>query len=151
MHPGDVQRMSAGAGVTHSEFNASREDEVHFLQIWVLPDASGHEPGYEQTHFSDEEKRGRLRLVASSDGRDGSVSMNQDADIHAGLFDGAEHADFEVRPGRDVWIQVARGELTVNGERLVAGDGASVAEPGSLHLSAGKDAEVLVFDMARRR
>jgi redox-sensitive bicupin YhaK (pirin superfamily) len=150
MRPGDVQRMSAGTGVTHSEFNASKEDEVHFLQIWVLPDAPGHEPGYEQTHFSEEEKRGRLRLVASADGRDGSVSLNQDADIHAGLLDGAEQADFEVRSGRDVWIQVARGELAVNGERLVAGDGASVAEPGSLRLSGGKDAEVLVFDMARR-
>lgn len=150
MRRGDVQRMSAGTGVTHSEFNASSENEVHFLQIWVLPDASGHEPGYEQTHFSDMEKQGRLRLVASATGRNGSVSMNQDVDILAGLFDGDEEATLEVRSERAVWIQLARGTLMVNGERLVAGDGASTTAPGELRFSEGQEAEVLVFDMARR-
>lgn len=151
MKPGDVQRMSAGTGVTHSEFNASKTEEVHFLQIWVLPDAPGHEPGYEQVHFSEAEKRGRLRLVASASGRDGSISLNQDADLYAGLFDGSENASFEIRPGREAWLQVARGEITVNGERLAAGDGLSTAEAGQWALAEGEDAEVLLFDMARRR
>ncbi|MEE4175210.1 MAG: pirin family protein [Xanthomonadales bacterium] len=150
MRPGDVQRMSAGTGVTHSEFNASTEEEVHFLQIWVLPDAPGHEPGYEQVHFPDEEKRGRLRLVASATGREGSISLNQDADLYAGLFDGSERAAFEIRPSREAWLQVARGEITVNGERLLAGDGVSSTEAGEWVLGDGKGAEILLFDMARR-
>jgi len=149
IRPGDVQRMSAGTGVTHSEYNHSQTDPVHFLQIWILPDARDHEPGYEQKHFDAEEKRGRLRLVASRAGREGSVSLNQDADVYAGLFDGEEAADFEARGDRELWLHVARGSLAVNGERLGAGDGAAVVEPGPLRLSGGEGAEVLLFDLAR--
>ena len=148
IRPGDVQRMSAGTGVTHSEYNHSSSEPVHFLQIWVLPNAKGHLPGYEQKFFSDEEKRGRLRLVASETGRDGSVSFNQDADVHAGLFEGAETAIFHVRPNRDLWLHVARGSVTVNTQVLDAGDGAAVSGPGELNFSNGHQAEVLLFDMA---
>ncbi len=135
IRPGDVQRMSAGTGVTHSEYNHSGSEPVHFLQIWVLPNAKGHQPGYEQTFFSDDEKRGRLRLVASETGREGSVSLNQDADVHAGLFDGAETAIFHVRPNRDLWLHIARGSVTVNTQVLDAGDGAAVSGPGELNFS----------------
>ena len=150
IRPGDVQRMSAGTGVTHSEYNHSKSEPVHFLQIWLLPNASGHQPGYEQKFFSDEEKRGRLRLVASETGRDGSVSLNQDADLYAGLFDGAESAEFRVRPGRDFWIHVARGTISVDGQVLHAGDGGALNGPGELRFSGGQKAEVLLFDMAAR-
>ncbi len=150
IRPGDVQRMSAGTGVAHSEFNHSREESVHFLQIWILPDAQGHEPGYEQKHFSDADKRGRLRLVASRDGREGSVSLNQDADVHAGLLDGEESFSFDVAPGREVWVHVARGRLALGDTPLAAGDGVAVSEPGTLEFSGGEAAEVLLFDMAAR-
>jgi redox-sensitive bicupin YhaK (pirin superfamily) len=149
IRPGDVQRMSAGTGVAHSEFNASQDDPVHFLQIWVIPDRAGHEPGYEQKHFTVDDKRGRLRLVASADGREGSVSLNQDADLYAALLDGDESEAFEVRPGRDVWVHVARGGLALNGKRLGPGDGVAVRQPGQLEFTAGEDAEVLVFDLGR--
>ena len=149
MHPGDVQRMSAGTGVTHSEFNPSADNPAHFLQIWILPDAPGHEPGYEQKHFPAAEKRGRLRLVASGEGRDGSVAMNQDVDLHAGLFDGHEAAGFEVAANRQVWIQVARGRIRLNEEALEAGDGVAVTAPGRLEFHAGENAEILLFDMSR--
>lgn len=151
MRPGDVQRMSAGTGVTHSEFNHSPSEPVHFLQIWVLPDARGHQPGYEQKHFGAEDKRGRLRLVASNTGREGSVSLNQDVDLYAGLLDGDESATLELRPGREGWVHVARGGVTLNGQALGAGDGVAVSEPGTLAFSGGRDAEVLVFDMAQSR
>lgn len=147
MKPGDVKRMSAGTGVAHSEFNASQEEPVHFLQIWILPDAQGHEPGYEQKLFDETEKRGRLRLVVSADGREGSVSVNQDVDLYAGLFDAEETATLELRENRAAWVQLARGSLEVNGQRLEAGDGFSTTEPGALSFAAGKDAEVLVFDL----
>ena len=150
IRPGDVQRMSAGTGVTHSEFNHSKSEPVHFLQIWLLPNASGHKPGYEQKFFSDEEKRGRLRLVASEKGRDGSVSLNQDADVYAGLFDGAESVVFKVRPNRDFWLHVARGSLSVDGQLLRAGDGGALTGPDELRFSDGQGAEVLLFDMAAR-
>lgn len=146
LRPGDVQRMSAGTGVMHSEFNASKADPVHFLQIWIVPDRRGHVPGYEEKRFSDEEKRGRLRLVASRDGRDGSVRVHQDVDVLAGLFDGDERAELVVRPGRAVWVHVARGAITLNGERLAAGDAAAVAD--KVVLEGGAAAEVLVFDLA---
>ena len=149
MKPGDVQRMSAGTGVAHSEFNASQEDPVHFLQIWILPDAQGHEPGYEQKFFDEEDKRGRLRLVVSADGREGSVSVNQDVDLYAGLLDGDETANFELREGREAWVQVARGRLEVNGQVIETGDGLSTTDPGTLNFSGGEDAEVLVFDLRR--
>ena len=145
IRPGDVQRMSAGTGVAHSEYNASKTDGVHFLQIWILPDRSGHTPGYEQKNFPAEEKRGRLRLVASPDGRDGSVAIHQDATIHAGLFDGDERAEHLVAPGRAAWVHVARGSVTLNGERLTAGDAAAVGD--KVVLERGEGAEVLVFDL----
>jgi hypothetical protein len=148
IRPGDVQRMSAGTGVTHSEFNHSAVEPVHFLQIWILPDAAGHAPGYEQKFFERAEKRGRLRLVASAKGRDGSVSLNQDADVLAGLFDGDESTTYATRPRRDLWLHVARGSLSVNGQALQAGDGAAVSDEETLRFADGRDAEVLVFDMA---
>lgn len=149
IRPGDVQRMSAGTGVTHSEYNHSKNDPVHFLQIWFLPEKNGLAPGYEQKAFPEPERRGRFRLVASRAGRDGSVSLNQDVDMHVGLFDGDEKAGFDVAEGRIAWLHVARGAITVNGERLKAGDGASVDVPVKLNFSHGDGAEVIVFDMAR--
>jgi redox-sensitive bicupin YhaK (pirin superfamily) len=146
--PGDVQRMSAGTGVLHSELNASKSELVHFLQIWIVPDRAGYAPGYEQKAFSAEEKRGRLRLVASRDGRDGSLTIHQDASLYAGLLDHGEKATFVVPAGRHAWVHVARGVVTVDGQRLAAGDAASVDEAGPLEV-AGEDAgEVLLFDLA---
>ena len=144
---GDVQRMSAGTGVTHSEFNPSAERAVHFLQIWIHPQARGLAPGYEQKRFAAGEKRGRLRLIASPDGADGSLVVHQDARVYAGLFDGAERAAFEVRPGRRTWIQLARGRLRVDETALAAGDGAHSEVAGPLTLHGGEAAEVLLFDL----
>lgn len=148
IRPGDVQRMSAGTGVTHSEFNHSSDDEVHFLQIWVLPDQKGHTPGYQQKHFSNEEKRGRLRLIASHDGDDSSVTLNQDVKIYSGLLNDEETFSYNTKPNRVAWIHVARGEVELNDERLQAGDGVSVNPGQSLEFRNGDHAEVLVFDMA---
>jgi quercetin 2,3-dioxygenase len=147
IRPGDVQRMSAGTGVRHSELNPSRTAPVHFLQIWIMPDRGGHAPGYEQIAFPPETRRGRLRLVASPDGADGSVTIHQDVRLYAGLFDAGETAVHTVAPGRHVWIHVARGTATVNGERLAAGDAVSTSTPGALAIG-GDGAEVLVFDLA---
>ena len=144
---GDVQRMSAGTGVTHSEFNPSDKQEVHLLQIWIHPEVTRLAPGYEQKHFAAADKRGRLRLIASHDGEDGSVVIHQDARLYAGLFDGAERADFPVAAGRRTWLQVARGAIAVDGTRLQAGDGARTAGPAQLQLHGGAQAEVLVFDL----
>ncbi len=144
---GDVQRMSAGTGVTHSEFNPSDKQEVHLLQIWIHPEVTRLAPGYEQKHFAAADKRGRLRLIASHDGEDGSVVIRQDARLYAGLFDGAERADFPVSAGRRIWLQVARGAIAVDGTRLQAGDGARTAGPAQLQLHGGAQAEVLVFDL----
>ena len=141
--PGDVQRMSAGTGVRHSEYNGDPRGVTHFLQIWIEPRAPGLAPGYEQKQFTPGEKRGRLRLIVSPDGRDGSVTLLQDAFIYAGLFDGAEHASIEVQKG---YLHVARGEATINGERLAAGD-AMTFGAGRVEVSDGKDAEVLLFDL----
>lgn len=148
MRPGDVQRMSAGTGVSHSEFNHSREEPVHLLQIWLLPDRRGHEPGYEQKHFADAEKRGRLRLIASPDGRDGSVSVHQDVRVYAALLDGDEAVSHEIERGRVAWIHVARGAVAVNGQALEAGDGAPIDTAGLLQFNDGEQAEILLFDMA---
>jgi redox-sensitive bicupin YhaK (pirin superfamily) len=148
IRPGDVQRMSAGTGVLHSEMNPSPTQPVHFLQIWILPAQRGIRPSYEQKRFEDAEKRGRLRLVASSDGRDGSITVNQDADLYAGLFAAGEGTHVDLRPGRHAWVQVARGELLLNNEPLGAGDGAAVSDEAALTLNARSDAEVLVFDLA---
>ena len=148
IRPGDVQRMSAGAGIRHSEFNHSKIDPVHFLQIWIMPERSGLEPSYEQKAFTDADKRGRLTLVGSRDGRDGSVTIHQDVDLYAGLFDAGERARLDLRPGRSTWVQVVRGAVAVNGERLSAGDGAAIADVETLDIEGRQDAEVLVFDMA---
>lgn len=147
IRPGDVQRMSAGTGVTHSEFNPSATQAVHFLQIWIKPEATRLAPGYEQKHFTPADKRGRLRLIASPDGADGSVVIHQQARIYAGLFDGAERAELQLLPGRRAWVQMARGTLGVNDVSLLAGDGAHTAAPVRLTLQGGADAEVLVFDL----
>ncbi len=148
IRPGDVQRMSAGTGVTHSEFNASKTDPVHFLQIWIMPDRKGHAPGYEQKTFTDEDKRGKLRVVASSDGRDGSVKLNRDVSLYAGLFDGDESASITIAPGRAVYVHVARGSVKVDDAALTAGDAAMFEEAGTVRLSGGAGAEVLVFDLS---
>jgi len=142
---GDVQRMSAGTGVRHSEYNA-HAGETHFLQIWIEPRSTGIEPSYEQKHFPPQEKRGRLRLIASPDGRDGSVRMNQDALLYAGLFDGAERAELALGRGRKGYVHVARGDITANDLALGAGD-ALKTEGGRIALENGNGAEVLVFDL----
>jgi quercetin 2,3-dioxygenase len=147
--PGDVQRMSAGRGVTHSEFNASREREVHFLQIWIQPNVLAGAPSYEEKHFSAEEKRGRLRLIASPDGGNGSVHIQQDARVYAGLFDGAERAQLEIGKHRQAYVHVARGALVVNGTLANVGDGVKLLDVTPLTLVQGKDAEVIVFDLPR--
>ncbi len=144
--PGDVQRMSAGRGVRHSEYNHDKSGVTHFLQIWIEPNVSGMEPSYEQKHFAPQERRGRLRLIVSPEGADGSVSIHQDARIYAGLFDGAERASLSLREGRKGYVHVARGRLTVNGHELGAGD-ALKTDGGTIELAHGSDAEVLVFDL----
>jgi len=144
---GDVQRMSAGTGVLHSEFNPSSKAEAHLLQIWIHPDTRQLPPGYEQKHFEASEKRGRLRLIAAGEPREGAVLIHQDARIFAGLFDGAEHAEFAVPAGRRAWLHVARGSLLVNDTRLAAGDGVGIAGPAQLALRGGESAEVLLFDL----
>jgi redox-sensitive bicupin YhaK (pirin superfamily) len=143
--PGDVQRMSAGSGVRHSEFNHEKQGVTHFLQIWIEPSVTGIAPSYEQKHFRPEEKRGRLRLIASPDGRDGSVTIHQDALVYAGLFDGRENASYELQHERG-YVHVVRGGITVNGKVLQAGD-ALKTEDALLELEDARDAEVLVFDL----
>jgi redox-sensitive bicupin YhaK (pirin superfamily) len=147
IRPGDVQRMSAGSGVRHSEFNPSPGAGVHFLQIWIQPNALNIEPSYEEKRFSSDEKRGRLRLIVSPDAAQGSVLIHQDARIYAGLFDGAESAELAVGPGRRVYVHVARGSLTANGATLKAGDALRITDGSALHIGQGHDAEVLVFDL----
>jgi redox-sensitive bicupin YhaK (pirin superfamily) len=147
IRPGDVQRMSAGRGVMHSEFNHSQAQPVHFLQIWIQPDVTGIAPEYEQKRFEPEEKRGRLRLVASPDGADGSVRIHQDARLFSGLLDGAERTALEVGHGRKLYVHVARGKVTANGEVLDAGDALKLTDTPVLSLTDGTAAEVLVFDL----
>ncbi len=148
IRPGDVQRMSAGRGVMHSEFNHAKDRETHFLQIWILPKQRGIEPGYEQKHFPVERKRGRLALVASPDGHEGSVTIHADAALYAGLFDGDESASLALRPGRNAYVHVVRGAVDVNGRTLEAGDAAALSGEPVVALSGGRQAEVLVFDLA---
>ena len=145
--PGDVQRMSAGRGVMHSEFNHKAEETTHFLQIWLLPNERGIAPGYEQKHFDAADKRGRLRLVASPDGADGSVTVHADARLFAGLFDGAETATLALDPARKGYVHLVRGALEVNGRPLAAGDAVLIEGESALELARGRDAEVLVFDL----
>ncbi len=145
--PGDVQRMSAGTGVQHSEFNHSDAGTTHFLQIWIIPAKQGVKPSYAQKNFSSAEKRGKLRLVVSPDGADGSVDIHQDARMYAGLFDGDERADLVLAPGRLGYVHVARGEIVANGRKVVAGDALLYRDEASISLAEGKGAEVLAFDL----
>ena len=148
IRPGDVQRMSAGTGVRHSEFNASKTDPVHFLQIWIEPASRGIKPGYEERIYSEAERQDTLRLIASRDGRDGSVQVHQDLDLFATLLAPGARVQHTLPPGRRAWVHVARGEVTLNGERLAAGDAAAITEAGPLALTGAADSEVLVFDLA---
>ena len=147
IRPGDVQMMSAGSGIRHSEFNASNSAPVHFLQIWIVPDRQGVEPRYQQRHFSAADKRGRLRLIISPDGTDGSLGVYQDARVYAGLFDGAEQHTLTLPPGRHAYVHLAQGRLVVNGQPMQAGDGARLRNAERIEFSQGKEAEVLVFDL----
>ncbi|MGA8051014.1 MAG: pirin family protein [Burkholderiales bacterium] len=145
--PGDVQRMSAGSGVRHSEFNHEKSSVTHFLQIWIEPNVRGIAPGYEQRNFDTASKRGKLRLVASPDGRDGSVTIHQDANMYAALLDGAERAVYRLPQGRRAYVHVVRGGITVNSQALTAGDALKATEVSEIVLEGGKNAEVLLFDL----
>jgi redox-sensitive bicupin YhaK (pirin superfamily) len=148
IRPGDVQRMSAGTGVLHSEYNPSESDPVHFLQIWIEPDQRGTRPGYEQKSFPLHEKRGRLRLIASPDGAEGSVTVQQNARVYAAVLDGSDAVTHELAQGHRAYVHVARGSVSVNGTQLAAGDGAKITGEQELRFSDGQDAEVLLFDLA---
>ena len=149
IRPGDVQRMSAGTGIRHSEFNASETEPVHFLQIWIMPERAGVAPGYEQKSFSVADKKGRLRLAGSRTGRDGSVTIRQDVDLYAGVFASGDKVTHDIVDGRIAWVQVARGSVRVNGLDLAEGDGLAIEDVRALELEGIDDAELLVFDMVR--
>ena len=146
IRPGDVQRMTAGTGIRHSEYNHSKTDGVHFLQIWVMPEEDGLEPGYEQKHFGDE-RRGTLRLVASREARDGSVKIHQDVDLFATILEAGDVVTHQPDDGRQVWVQVAGGDIKLNGEQLHAGDGAAISDEPLVTIEATSRAEVLLFDL----
>ncbi|HXK22652.1 MAG TPA: pirin family protein [Myxococcota bacterium] len=148
IRPGDVQRMSAGRGISHSEYNHSESELVYFLQIWLLPEQAGLPPSYEQKHFAQSERAGRLRLVASRDGRDGSVRVHQDVALYAGLLAPGEKASLALAAGRHAWVQVVRGALTLDGTALAAGDGAALSDAPRLEVVAREPSELLVFDLA---
>ena len=148
IRPGDVQRMSAGTGVAHSEFNASKSDPVHFLQIWIEPSVRGMNPSYEEKRFEDASKRGRLRLIGSPDGRDGSVTIHQDAHLYAAILDADDTAGFEAKPGRRIYVHVIKGEVEVNGQPLAAGDAIKISGENRVRIERGRNAEVLLFDLA---
>jgi redox-sensitive bicupin YhaK (pirin superfamily) len=148
IRPGDVQRMTAGTGVRHSEKNASDTERVHLLQIWILPHTVGLEPGYEQKAFTDDERRGQLRLIASEDGREGSVEVHQDISLFASIVDAGQEVERTMNEARYAWIQVARGSISVNGENADQGDGVIVVGESSLKIKAQDDAEILLFDLA---
>ena len=148
IRPDDVQRMSAGTGVTHSEYNSSKANPVHFLQIWIFPEQRGIAPGYEQKAFGEREKRDRLRLIASRDGRDGSLTIHQDADVFVTRLSAGAAVQQALRPRRQAWVQVARGQVDVNGQTLQQGDGAAIRDAAAIQLGARQEAEVLVFDLA---
>ena len=149
IRPGDVQRMSAGTGVTHSEFNHSKEAVTHFLQIWIQPNVNGVKPSYEEKHFDAASKRGRLRLIASWDGREGSVSIHQNASLYAALLDGDERASLALPAGHLGYVHVAKGRLTLNGVSMEAGDAMKLAGPADIVLEQASDADVLVFDLGK--
>ena len=149
IRPGDVQRMSAGTGILHSEYNASDTEPVHFLQIWILPDTQGLRPSYEQTHFSTEARQGTLRLVGSRDGRNGSVTIHQDVNLYAALLRDGDTVQHSIEEGRFLWVQVARGAVNLNQRLLAAGDGVAITQEQVLSLTGqSDDAEILIFDMA---
>jgi quercetin 2,3-dioxygenase len=148
IRPGDVQYMSAGTGVAHSEFNASKTEPTHMYQIWMFPDKKNYEPTYDQKHFSDADKRGALRLVASPDGREGSVKIRQDNELYATVLGPGETVKHAMKSDRHAYVQVARGSVTLNGKKLETGDGAAVSDERALELKGVKDAEVLLFDLA---
>ena len=147
MRPGDVQRLSAGTGITQSELNPSPSQEVHLLQIWIKPSSQGLIPGYEQKHFTPDEKRGRLRLVASLAGEEGSMRIQQDARLYTGFFNATDRAELEVAKGRRAYVHIASGSIAVNETRLNAGDGVKITKPGRFALQSGRVADVLVFDL----
>ncbi len=147
IRPGDVQRMTAGTGVRHSEYNASETDPVHFLQIWILPEKNGLKPSYEQKAFTAEEKRGQLRLVGSRDGREGTVTIHQDVDLYASLLADGESVSHEFAEGRYGWLQVARGSVRLEGKELTAGDGVALKDASGITIDGVDDAEILLFDM----
>lgn len=147
IRPGDVQRMTAGTGVMHSEFNASQTEPVHFLQIWILPDRTGLAPGYEQKSFTTASRRGKLRLVASKDGRDGSVSLNQNAAMHVASLKSGDQVEHAIGPGRAAWLQVTAGEVAVDGQVLSAGDGAAITQVKRLAIEARQDSGIVLFDL----
>ena len=148
IRPGDVQRMTAGTGIRHSEYNHSADEQVHFLQIWIVPEKDGLAPGYEQTAFPAEERRGKLRLVGSRDGRDGSLTIHQDVKLYAGLFAQGERETLDLAPGRKAWVQVARGDVEISGHKLSAGDGAAVTDADRIDIAGVNESEILVFDLA---
>ncbi|MDH3303606.1 MAG: pirin family protein [Gammaproteobacteria bacterium] len=145
---GEIQRMTAGTGVQHSEFNHSQDTELHLLQIWIYPEKNGLEPGYEQTRFPREEKLNRLRLVGSRDGRDGSITIHQDVDLYASILEAGNEVSLDLRPDRKVFVQIVEGDINVNGQKLSAGDGAQIQDERVLQISALTEAEFLVFDMS---
>jgi redox-sensitive bicupin YhaK (pirin superfamily) len=148
LRPGEVQHITAGTGVRHSEFNPSATEPVHFYQVWLLPERTGLPPGYEQRAFPEGERRGRLRLVASRDGRDGSLTVHQDAAVYLGSLEAGGELRHDLRPGRGAWVQVVRGEVDLNGVPLAAGDGVAVEDESSLRLAGRSPAEVMLFDLA---
>ena len=148
IRPGEVQRMSAGTGVLHSEYNASKQELVHFLQIWLLPSQRGLAPSYEQKAFDPREQAGQFRLIASPDGRDGSVTLHTDAALYAGRFDRGARGEFALAPGRHAWVHVARGSVRLNGQQLGAGDGAALSDEAAVRLEGVEASEVLLFDLA---
>jgi quercetin 2,3-dioxygenase len=148
IRPGEVQRMTAGSGVLHSEYNPSKKDPVHFLQIWIVPEKKGLKPGYEQKPFPDDERRNVLRLVASPDRREGSLAIHQDVELHATLLDAGRKIVHPIESGRHAWVQVTRGAIELNGRAMKAGDGAAVSGERSVELAATSDAEALLFDLA---
>jgi len=148
LHYGDVQRMSAGSGVTHSEFNGSRNEPVHFLQIWLFPERNGIEPSYEEKHFDSDSKRGKLRLIVSPDGAEGSLKVHQDARVYASIVEAGDRLEHALQPGRGAYVQVARGQIDVNGATLSSGDAVQVSEESLLVFDNAKDAEILLFDLS---
>jgi len=148
IRPGDGQRMSAGRGIRHSEMNASRTEPVHLLQIWIMPDQPGHEPSYEQKAFPEAEKRGQLRLIAGPDGKQGSVTIHQDAKLYVTLLSAGQEVAHELAKGRYAWLQVAKGAVELNGQVLSQGDGAAISDEAKLSIKGKEDAEVLLFDLA---